>query len=307
MSHGRQCCRTRSALRCIGACSKPSHGLRVHHEGGPHSRNIPTESFHGNEVFLKLRQKRPTHLISSLCPKPILPLIFSFFLYVARRTAAMSLSSTITLPSSSARALYSYGRMLPRASSPATFNYTLSPPVSPPNSPPPSMMITLPASSANGFYLSWQHRAEIPSPTGSGSLSPAMSRPSSPLPLPLQTISQVFGQRASWPVSHPIAERQISDSTSDSRPTSLSTSVSYAYTVKSINSRKSRLTVLYPRPVRPQRVSGVGSIHESECTSLESLIALSSRPVSMSMPPPENPTPVADKEVRGSRRGEPAL
>ena len=217
----------------------------------------------------------------------------------------MSLSSTITLPSPSTKALYSYGHTLPRAPSPVTSNYILSPPVSPPSSPPPSMMITLPASSANGFYLSWQHHAEIPSPTGSGSLSPAMSRPSSPLPLPLplQTISQVIGQRASWPVSHPIVERQISDSTSDSRPTSLSTSVSYAYTVKSINSRKSRLTVLYPRPVRPQRVSGVDSIPESEGTSLESLIALSSRPVSMSMPPPENLTPIADKEVRGSRRG----
>lgn len=211
----------------------------------------------------------------------------------------MSLSSMITLPSSSStKAVYSYGNTLPRTASPTTSNNTLSPPVSPPTSPPP-MMITLPASSANGFYSSWQHRAEIASPTGSGSLSPAMSRPSSPLPLPLplQTISQVFGQRASWPVSLPISERQISDSTSDSRPTSLSTSVSYAYTVKSINSCKTRLTVLYPRPVRPQRVSGVDSIPESGGTSLESLIGLSSRPVSMSMPPPENPTPVADKEV----------
>ena len=209
----------------------------------------------------------------------------------------MSLSSMITLPSSSAKAVYSYGNTLPHLASPTTSNDTLSPPVSPPSSP-PSLMITLPASSANGFYSSWQHRAEIASPTGSGSLSPAMSRPSSPLPL--QTISQVFGQRASWPVSLPISERQISDSSNDSRPTSLSTSVSYAYTVKSINSRKSRITVLYKRPVRPQRVSGVDSIPESEGTSLESLIALSSRPVSMSMPPPENPTPVADKEVRVS-------
>ena len=208
----------------------------------------------------------------------------------------MSLSSMITLPPSSTKALYSYGNTLPRLASLTTSNNTLSPPVSPPGSPPP-LMITLPASSANGFYSSWQHRAEIASPTGSGSLSPAMSPPSSPLP---QTISQVFGQRASRPVSLPILERQFSDSTSDSRRTSLSTTVSYAYTVKSVNSRKSRITVLYPRPVRPQRASGVDSIPESEGTSLESLIGLSSRPVSMSMPPPENPTPVADKEVRVS-------
>jgi len=211
----------------------------------------------------------------------------------------MSLSSMITIPSSSAKAVYPYGNTLPSVASPTTSNDTLSRPVSPPSSP-PLMMISLPASSANGFYSWWQHNAEIASPTGSGSLSPPMSRPSSPLPPLQQTISQVFGQRASWPVSLPISERQISDGSSDSRPTSLSTSVSYAYTVKSVNSRKSRLTVLYPRPVRPQRVSGVDSIPESECTSLESLIALSSRPVSMSMPPPENPTPVADKEVRVS-------
>jgi hypothetical protein len=71
-----------------------------------------------------------------------------------------------------------------------------------------------------------------------------------------------------------MSERQNSDRDNDSRPTSMTTSVSYAYTVKSINSRKSRVTVWFPRPVRPQRFSGVESIPESTSTSLESLIAL---------------------------------
>jgi len=156
------------------------------------------------------------------------------------------------------------------------------------------MMITLPSGSANGFYSSWQPYPDIASPTGSSSLSPAMSRRSS---IRSTSIREGFGRRASLPVSFHMSERQNSDRDSDSRPTSMTTSVSYAYTVKSINSRKSRVTVWFPRPVRPQRFSGVESIPESTGTSLESLIALSSRPVSMSTSLQGNTMPVADTEV----------
>jgi hypothetical protein len=190
----------------------------------------------------------------------------------------------ITLPPSSANGFYSCWKLSPRVASPATSD-SLSPPTSPPRS--PSLMF---AGSTNNFYSSWRHYKETASPNGSGSLSSSMSRPSSPL----HTISEVLGQRTSWPFSLPLSERQNSES--DSRPSSLATSISYAYTVKSINSRKSRLTVLYPRPVRPQRTS-VEVIAESPVTSLESLVTLSSRPVSMSIPPQGNSNPVADREV----------
>lgn len=215
----------------------------------------------------------------------------------------LSSRSMITLPASSAKGLYScWSNTYSRVASPTSSN-GLSPPVSPPGSPrPSSLMITLPAGSTNGFYSSWQHYAEITSPTGSGSLSPApMSRPTSPIQLP--PISEVFNQRASWPVSSlSISDRQNSDRDSDhSRPASMATSVSYSYTVRSVNSRKSRLTVLYPRPVRPRRASGVESIPESPTTSLESFSPLSSRPASMSVsvsvPLQGNLTPVTDKEV----------
>jgi hypothetical protein len=169
----------------------------------------------------------------------------------------------------------------------------LSPPVSPPGS--PSLMFTLPSESANGFYSSWQHYPEIATPTGSGSLSPPMSRQSSIL-----SIREVFRRRSSLsgPPQGPTSDRQNSDRDSDSRPASMTSSVSYAYTVRSVNSRKSRLAVLYPRRVRShsQRLSGVESILESGDTSLECLVALSSRP-SMSMSLQENPTPVTDTVV----------
>ena len=173
---------------------------------------------------------------------------------------------------------------------PTTSN-NLSPPVSPPGS--PSLMFTLPSESANGFYSSWQHYPEIATPTGSGSLSPPMSRQSSIL-----SIREVFRRRSSLSGSPqgPTSDRQNPDRDNDSRPTSMTSSVSYAYTVRSVNSRKSRLTVLYPRRVRSQRLSGVESILESGDTSLECLVALSSRP-SMSMSLQENLTPVTDTEV----------
>jgi hypothetical protein len=182
---------------------------------------------------------------------------------------------------------------------PTTSN-NLSPPGSPPGS--PSLMFTLPSESANGFYSSWQHYPEIATPTGSGSLSPPMSRQSSIL-----SIREVFRRRSSLSGSPqgPTSDRQNLDRDSDSRPTSMTSSVSYAYTVRSVNSRKSRLTVLYPRRVRSQRLSGVESILESGDTSLECLVALSSRP-SMSMSLQENLTPVTDTEVSLSTQRAPA-
>ncbi|KAI0253466.1 hypothetical protein BJV78DRAFT_211634 [Lactifluus subvellereus] len=54
--------------------------------------------------------------------------------------------------------------------------------------------------------------------------------------IPLHTIDEVLGKRNSWPgVSYSLSERQNSESYS--RPTSLTTSLSYAYTVRSINAR----------------------------------------------------------------------
>ena len=194
----------------------------------------------------------------------------------------------ITLPSSSSNGFYSCWKVSPRVTSPAASD-SFSPPISPPRSPP--LMFTLPAGSADGFYSPWQHHKEATSPNRSDSLSPSMSRASSPL----HTISEVLGKRTSWPVSHPLSERQNSEG--DSRRTSLTTSLSYAYTVRSINSRKSRLTVLYPRPVRPQRRSSVDVIVESAATSLESLPTLSSRPASMSVSPQRTLKPIVDKEV----------
>jgi hypothetical protein len=133
-----------------------------------------------------------------------------------------------------------------------------------------------------------------------GRLSPPVaSRPSSPL----HTISEVFTQRASWPVSPlplplplPLSDRQNS-SDNESRSSFIATSVSYTYSVKSINSRKSLLAVWYPRPVRPQRMSGVESIPESAGTSLESLSPRSSRPVSMSMELQGNLASIVENEV----------
>jgi hypothetical protein len=92
-----------------------------------------------------------------------------------------------------------------------------------------------------------------------------------------------------------LSDRPNSDS--DSPSTNLTNSVSYTYTVRSINSRKSRLAVLYPRPVRLQRMSGVESIPESALTSLESLVPLSSRPVSISMSLQDNVNTFGDSKV----------
>ncbi len=217
----------------------------------------------------------------------------------------MSLSSMITLPSSSAKGLYSCWNAYPRVASPGS-SYSLSPPISPPSS--PSRMLTLPSGSTNGLYPSWKHYTGIASPAGSGSLSPPISRSSSPL----HTIAEVFTQRASWPVSPPLplSDRQNSDS--ESRSSMATNSLSFSYSVRSINSRKSRLAVRYPRPARPQqRLSGVGSIPESTgtSTSLESLSPLSSRPVSLSMSLQGNLASIAENEVslcmwrrRGCRR-----
>ncbi|KAH9954770.1 hypothetical protein BC827DRAFT_1272293 [Russula dissimulans] len=199
----------------------------------------------------------------------------------------MPLSSMITLPPSSARGLYSCWKTYPRIASPG-----LSPPVSPAGSPP--LMFTPSARLSDGFYSSWQYPAELASPTGSGRFSPPMNPPSSPL----HTINEVFNQRASRPVSLASSGRQNSDS--DSRPSSMSitTSLTYSYAVKSINSYKSRLTVLYPRPVRPQRLSvGVESIPESTGTDLESPTPLSSRPVSLSISLQGELIPISDKQA----------
>ena len=189
----------------------------------------------------------------------------------------MSLSSMITLPPSSSKGLYSCWNAYSRVASPAT-SCSLSPaPISPPSS--PSRMFTT--------Y---------------GRLSPPLaSRPSSPL----HTISEVFTKRASWPVSPlplplPHSDRQNS-SDNESRSSFIATSVSYTYSVKSINSRKSRLAVWYPRPVRPQRMSGVESIPESAGMSLESLSPRSSRPVSMSMSLQGNLVSITENEVSLSR------
>ncbi|KAI0258376.1 hypothetical protein BC834DRAFT_82302 [Gloeopeniophorella convolvens] len=140
----------------------------------------------------------------------------------------------------------------------------------------PPLMITLPSGSAGGFYSTWQPYTEATSPT-SGSFSPVspISRQSSPFP----AISGFVNERSSWPSSVPLSDRQISES--DSMPLSFATSMSY--TVKSVNSRKSRLTVRYPRPVRPLLQSSIRS-------SLESL---ASRPSSAS---PARARPVADQE-----------
>ncbi|KAI9444049.1 hypothetical protein H4582DRAFT_1918916 [Lactarius indigo] len=205
----------------------------------------------------------------------------------------MPSSSMITLPSSSANGFYSSWRAYPEIASP-TSSDSFSPPGSPPGS--PSLMMTLPGGPANGFYSSWNHHADIASPAGSGSLSPSMSRASSPP----YTINQVLSQRASWPVSRPLSEqpREQQSSEGESRPTSMTTSASFSYTVRSVNSRKSRLMVLYPRPVRPKRASCVEAIAESDSAfvSTESLVPLSTRPVSLSIPPQVNRKSIMDKE-----------
>jgi len=201
----------------------------------------------------------------------------------------MSLSSKITVPRSSASGLYSCWKTYPRIASPG-----LSPPVSPPGS--PTLMFTSSARSSDSFYSSWQYLTEIASPPRSGSFSPPISPPSSPLPL--HTISEVLGQRASWPVSLASSGRQNSDSDSRRSSSSITTSMTYSYTVKSVNSYKSRLTVLYPRPVRPQRLSvGVESIPESTGTDLESPNPLSSRPVSLSMSLQGELIPISDQQA----------
>lgn len=198
----------------------------------------------------------------------------------------------ITLPSSSARGLYSCWNAYSRVASPAS-SYCLSPPISPPSS--PSLGLTLlPSGSGNGLYSSWKHHTGVASPDRSSSLSPPISRASTPL----HTIGEVFAQRASWPVAPlcPLSDQQSSDS--ESRSSMVTASVSLSYSVKSINSRKSRLAVRYPRPARPQqRLSGVESIPESTGTSLESLSPLSSRPVSLSMSLQGNLASIAENEV----------
>ena len=206
----------------------------------------------------------------------------------------ISLSSMITLPSSSANGFYSSWRPYPEIASPTTSD-GFSPPGSPPSS--SSLMMALPRGPANGLYSSWNHHADIASPAGSGSHSPSLSQSSSPP----YTINQVLSQRASWPVSRTLSEqpREQQISQGDSRPASMTTSISFSYTVRSVNSRKSRLMVLYPRPVRPQRASCVEVIAESESAgiSTESLVPLSSRPVSSSILPQGNPKSITDKEV----------
>jgi hypothetical protein len=160
-------------------------------------------------------------------------------------------------------------------------------------------MMTLPGGPANGLYSSWKHDADIASSAGSNFSSP-LSQSSSPP----YTINQVLSQRASWPASRPLAlalsdkPREEQNSERKSRPTSTTTTMSFSYTVRSVNSRKSRMMVLYPRPVRPQRASCVGVIAESESAGLstESLVPLSSRPVSLSVLPPGNPNSITDKE-----------
>ena len=88
------------------------------------------------------------------------------------------------------------------------------------------------------------------------------------------------------------------NSDTDSYPNSTTTSVTYSYTVKSINSRKSRTTVLYRRPVRPLRMSGVETIPESTITGMGGLNLLSDRAVSLFTSPPHGDlTPLADKQV----------
>jgi hypothetical protein len=210
----------------------------------------------------------------------------------------MSLSSMITLPPSSANGFYSTWREYPEIASPNTSD-SFSPPGSRSGS--PSSMMTLPGGPANAFYSSWNRHTDIASSAGSGNLSPPLNRSSGP---PF-TINQVLSQRASWPVSRPLClslsdkPREEQNTERKSRPTSTTTTMSFSYTVRSVNSRKSRMMVLYPRPVRPQRASCVGVIAEFESASLstESLVPLSSRPVSLSIIPPENPKSITDKEV----------
>ena len=201
------------------------------------------------------------------------------------------MSLSITLPPSSAKGLYSCWNSYPQVTSPAS-SYSLSPPISPPSS--PSRTLTLPSGSGNGLYSSRKQYTNVASPAGSGGLSPPMSRATSPL----HAIGEVFAQRASWPVAPSLllSDRQYSDS--DSPSSIVTTSISFSYSVKSINSRKSRLAVRYPRTVRPQqRLSGVESTPESAGASLESLTPLSSRPVSLSMSPQGNLASIAEDEV----------
>lgn len=203
----------------------------------------------------------------------------------------MSLSAMITLPSSSANGLYSAWSTYPEIASP-TSSDSFSPPGSRPGS--PSLMMALPRGPANGFVSSWNHHEDS---AGPGSLASSQKRFSSP---PF-TIHQVFSQRASWPVARPLSDLPKEEHISEhkSRPTSTTTTVSFAYTVRSVNSRKSRMMVLYPRPVRPKRASCVGVIAESQSAGLstESLVPLSSRPVSLSVLPQGNRNSVTNKEV----------
>ena len=214
------------------------HRLCVCHEVAS-SSNLFT-SFDGNEVLLKISSEVDIGQISSPRQRNRPPI--SFFTLRHDTTAMSLLSSMITLPTSSSKGLYScWNNTYPRVASPTSSN-GLSPPVSPSGSPrPSSLMVTIPTGLTSGFCPSRQHYTEVASPTGSGSLSPPpMSRPTSPIRL--RSISEVFDQRASWPVSSlSISDQQNSDRESDSRPTSISTSVSYSYTVRSVNSRKSRL------------------------------------------------------------------
>ena len=201
----------------------------------------------------------------------------------------------ITLPPSSANGFYSSWRTSPEIASPTTSD-GFSPPGSPPGS--PSLMMALPGAPANGVYSTWNHYAERSRLAKPGRLSSSMSRP----PSPPHTINQVLSQRASWPVTRPLPEQPKEQPNPEgrSRPTSSSTSISFSYTVRSINSRKSRLTVIYRRPVRPKRAScGVEAIAESESAGLstESLVPLSSRPVSLSVPPHRNRRSIVDREV----------
>jgi len=265
--------------------------LDFSHEDGEFATTAPPHQ--GNETSLKINWQHEEHT-HILYDDPG-PSTHSF----PRRTMTTSLSSMITLPSSSANGFYSSWRAYPEIASPTTSDDSFSPPGSPPNS--PSLMTTLPGGLGNCFYSSWNHYADIVSPAGSGSLSPSMSRSSSPP----YTINQVLSQRASWPVSRPFSERpteqqnEQQNSEDNSRPTSMTTSVSFSYTVRSINSRKSRMMVLYPRPVRPKRASCVEVIAESESAGLstESLVPLSSRPVSLSNPPQGNRKSIMDKQV----------
>jgi len=109
----------------------------------------------------------------------------------------------------------------------------------------------------------------------------------------------VVSQKTSGRMSLTRSGPQTSDSDSYPSSISITTSVSYSYTVKSVNSRKNRLTVLHPRPVRPGRLSDVESIPKSAGANLESATPRLSRSISTSIPDSLQGylLPISDKQV----------